>query len=105
MKDLGDIIDACQTDEEVTEEELRYAVCAMNSIITLNKGSLDNLVKGEKEGRKGFIYSAMFQYEERHKMMHRALNKDPKEWLGWNYDFKNIEYVNKMKRLNKIFEE
>jgi len=101
MKDLGDIIEACRTNEDATEEELRYAVLAQSALMTFDRGDLQKLV--EKEGKPSLFFTPTKMFEERHSRMHRALNKSPKEWLGWDYDFKNPDYVERMKRIAKIF--
>jgi hypothetical protein len=104
MRTLFEIIEAVKNNETVTEDEMRYSICAMDALMVFDRESFMTLVKGEEKGKNKFIYSPKFQLTERFERIKSALNKNPKEWLGENYDFKNPEYQKRRKSINRIFE-
>jgi len=83
MESLGSIIEAAKSGEKPNYDELRYAVCAMSSLMVFDLMALRALADAEKQNKKRILsYSAVFQYEERMKRVYQALNKSPLEWLG-----------------------
>ncbi len=83
MRTLYEIIQMCKVGEIPTVDEMRYAICAMNSLNTFDGMALRDLAEAEKKGKKPFMLSsAEWQNKEHHSRWHRALNISPKEWLG-----------------------
>ena len=105
MRTLFEIIEAVKNNETLTEDEMRYSICAMDALMTFDRKSFMTLVEGEEKGKNKFIYSPTFQFKERFERIKSALNKSPKEWLGEDYDFKNEEYQKRRKSISKIFND
>lgn len=106
MKKLGDIIDEAMDGEKPDYDDLRYAVCAMSSLMTFYRMSLSNLVKAERENKKKILsYSAVFQYEEMFNTIKKAFSKSPKEWLGADNDPDSLQVQERRKSHLKIVEK
>lgn len=101
MRTLSQIIDAAKGAQPATEEELRYALCAMDSLATFDGMDLMHLGSREKEGKP---LGAWMYYEESFNRRKRALAKSPKDWLGFGYDPLNPEYQQRRGTANRIFD-
>jgi hypothetical protein len=98
MKNLGEIIDQVRSGEKPDYEELRYAICAMDALMTFDRMALMKLSVAESEGKKPvLIYSAQWQFEENFNRVKRALGQSPKEFMGWNNDPENPEFLKRRK--------
>lgn len=82
---LGEIIRAVRAGERPGYDDLRLALCAMDHLMTFDRTALERLAVAEKEGQKPFLTrSAVYQFEERHGRVSRALEKTPLAFLGEN---------------------
>lgn len=105
MRTLGEIIEAVKNGEKPEYDELRYALCALDSLHTFDSTALRNLAEAELENKKQIlVYRPTWQYEESFNRNKRALSKTPKEWLGWNNDPDNPDYIKRRKAGIKIME-
>jgi hypothetical protein len=86
MKNLSEIIENCKLDKSVDNEDLQYAVIALTKIANMGASTIRHLYKEEAR------LSDKLRCENFHKAYNSALNKHPKEWIGWNDDPKNPEY-------------
>jgi hypothetical protein len=90
MRNLSEIIEDCKLNGRPDYEELRYSVLVMTGILNMVNSELIKLyIEGEmpKEViRKIKLEKGVCT------MYHTALNKSPKEYLGWNNDPENLEY-------------
>lgn len=90
MRILAEIIEDCKTNGRPDYEELRYSVLVMTGILNLVNSELVRLyVEGKMPSeivRKMELDSGICT------MYGKALNKSPKEYLGWNNDPENPEY-------------
>ncbi|HEP8420918.1 TPA: hypothetical protein VDT97_000756 [Pseudomonas aeruginosa] len=103
MRTLGEIIEACRGGETPDVEELRYAVCAMDALMTFDRQAIWKLADAEKEGKKPFlVYSAIWQRDENFDRVKRALAKDPKSYVGWNNDPDNPEFLARRRQSVKL---
>lgn len=106
MKKLRDIINECMDGYEPEYDDLRYAVCAMQALMTFDRMALMNLVKAEKENKKPILsYSAEFQWKERFDRIKTAYGKSPKEWLGENNDPNNLAVQERRNISKKIVQK
>lgn len=84
---LAGIIGAVRDGERPDYEDLRYAICAMEALAVFNQNALMKLAQAETEGKKPFLTSsAVWQSNESFARASRAMNKPPKEYVGWNND-------------------
>lgn len=87
MRTLGEIIEAARSGEKPTVDELRYAVCALDILMTFDRNALFKLAEAEQAGKKAvLVYSPTWQRDESFNRVKRALEKSPKEYLGPNFD-------------------
>lgn len=107
MKTLGEIIDAARSGERPDYDELRYAVCAMDMLMTFDRQAIWKLAEAESESKRPFlVFSGVWQRDENFGRVKRAMARPPKEYLGPNYDpdrpevqerrAKSIALMNKM---------
>jgi hypothetical protein len=103
MKSLSDVIQQTMDGGKPEYEELRYALLAMSSLSVFNRQAFMRLADAEKSGKKPFMTtSANWQFEEHYRREQAALSKPPKEWLGWNNDPENPEFLKRRKISQKI---
>lgn len=87
LKTLGEIIDAAKSGQVQDVDDLRYAVCALDALMTFDRQAIWKLVEAESAGKKPFlVYSATWQRDEQFNRVKRALGKAPREWLGPTHD-------------------
>ena len=106
MRKLSEIVEAVQGNEQVTEEELRYALCAVNALAGFDTRALRKLYSAEVEGKRPFLVnSAVYQADESHKRWKAALAMPPKEFVGWNDDPVNPDYQERRRASAALFEK
>jgi len=94
MRTLGEIVDAVRDGERPDYEELRYAVCALEALLTFDRIAFGRLAEAEMEQRKPLLTrSAKWQFGEWLSRVQRARAKSPKEWVGWNNDPENPDFL------------
>ncbi len=104
MRTLTDIIEVVRKNQECTQEGLIYSLIALEALSTFDSLSLQRLAEESNKFRtpKG-------EYEESFRRWKTALNKSPKEWVGWENDPKNPECLKRrsisLKLINKFLEK
>lgn len=90
MRNLSQIIEDCKINGRPDYDELRYSVLVMTGILNLVNSELTKLYVEDNMPnefiRKIKLDSGICS------MYGKALNKSPKEYLGWNHDPENPEY-------------
>jgi len=89
MRILADIVEDCKCNKRPDYEELRYALLVYSFMLNMDHRVLRECLTSEKEMAP--IIKKM-RAENSFNMYHTALNKSPKEYLGWNNDPENPEY-------------
>ena len=103
---LFEIIDLVKDGKEATYNDLCYAVCALTALNTFDGMAIDKLAEGEREDKPKILsWSAVFQQEERFNRHKAALSKNPKDWIGWNNDPNNPDYIKRRKAAIKLAEK
>jgi len=78
VKTLSEILDAVKSQENVTDQELRYALLAMENLWTFSMMDLRRLASGDTH------LSTEKTHEEAFWRNKRCLSAPPKKWLGDN---------------------
>lgn len=104
MRTLMEITDAVLENQSATEEEVRYALIAFQSLATFDRMFLIRFAAEDPKDRPSAL-SANIQANECFKRWKRALAQDAKVWVGWNNDPANPEYQQRRKVALKIFEK
>jgi hypothetical protein len=90
MRNLSDIIEDCKLNKKLDYDELKYALLVMTGVLNLvNLELVELYAKGKMPGeleRKVKLENGICT------MYHKALNRPPKEYLGWDNDPENPEY-------------
>jgi len=86
MRELNEIIEDCKLNKEADNTELKYAVITLTSLMNMASSTLRSLYKDDMN-----LFVKM-KFDNIHNAYHTALNKSPKDWLGWNNDPENPEY-------------
>lgn len=93
-KTLGEIIEAVRDGERPEYDDLRYAICAMSALSIFDRQAFMKLAEAERETKKPFmVTSAQWQWEEHFNRTKRAMGKPPKDYVGWNNDPENPEFL------------
>ena len=99
MRNLSKIIESCKLNESVDNVELKYATIALTSLVNFSMSTIMRIYdKSENQFDK-------MRAENVHNAYSKALNKSPKEWLGWNNDPENPEYQRFHSLGNKLVEK
>jgi hypothetical protein len=94
MRTLFEIVDGAKDGNMPTHEECYWAMLALSALHYFDHSNLRTLCF--KETTNPIINK--LKAEESFKRFQAALNKSPKEWVGWNNDPANLEY----QRMRKI---
>lgn len=106
MKTLEQIVSEVRDGGRPEYEELRYAICAMEALLTFNRLAFSKLARAEQEGKKPFLTSsAVWQRDENFNRNNRAYSKPPKEYVGWGNDPDNPEFLKRRKTSIKIMDK
>lgn len=103
---LGQIIEAVRSGQRPSYEDLRYAICAIVALCVFDSQALQRLAEAEKDGKHAFMAaSAEWQWNEHFERRKRALNKVPKEYVGWANDPENPEFLERRGQAVRLFEK
>lgn len=101
---LGEIIEAVRNGERPDYDDLRYAICALDALATFDRLAFVALAEAENKGLKPILTrSAVFQWEMNFNRNKVALSKPPKEYVGWNNDPDNPEFLERRAKTVDLF--
>lgn len=104
-KTLREIIEAVRDGERPEYDDLRYAICAMSALSIFDRQAFMKLAEAERESKKPFmVTSAQWQWEEHFNRTKRAMAKAPKEYVGWNNDPDNPEFLERRKHATRLMD-
>ena len=103
-KTLSEIVNEVKSGNKPDYDDLKYAICALDALLTFEGSALTQLYKSEKENKRKLLSnSAVWQHEESFRRNKAAFNKPPKEWIGWSNDPENPEYLKRRNLSIKLF--
>lgn len=102
MRTLYEIIDSAKAGEMPTHEECYWAMLVFHFLENMDNIDLVRLSSREHKSDKPVLGVTWFA-EESCRRVKTALEKDPKEFIGWNNDPANPEVQERRKRALKIF--
>jgi hypothetical protein len=103
---LLDIIEAVKSNEPVGTEDMIYTILALDNLLFFERQSIRTLANGGRGNQKpSFIYDPLYQEKESFRRIKNAIEKDPKEWLGWNNDPKNPDYQYDKEMAHKVLDK
>lgn len=102
MRTLLEIIEDVKDNKRPDYEELRYALLVYNFLFNMDHRVLREILLSDKEIPK-FIKELKAQNS--FDMAKNALNKPPKEYLGWNSDPGNPDYQKFREMGNKLLDK
>lgn len=89
MRNLHEIIEDCKLNKKPDYDELKYALLVMSGVLNLVNYELCKLYA---EGKMPNEFIRKLKLDGICSMYRKALNKPPKEYLGWGNDPENPEY-------------
>jgi hypothetical protein len=101
MRSLSEIIDAAKSNSSASEEELRYALVALEGLSVFDRTFLIRFAGDDPPSS----LCCKMEATESFRRFKTALAKDPKEWLGPNNDPANPEYQRRRSIALKIFDK
>ena len=99
MRTLYEIIEDVQDGKKPEYEEIRYALLAYRSMFVMDHRNLREELMGEKPSPD---FVKKMRADNSFAMFKGAMNKSPKEWVGWGNDPDNPEYQKFRKMGEKI---
>jgi len=99
MRTLSEILEAIKSGEKPGYEECYWAVLALDSLNHFNFVALERL----SEYKKG-PFGPGFEFQESFNREKAALDKSPREWVGWTYDPSNPDYQQSRRAALSVFE-
>lgn len=100
METLYEIIENVKDNKRPDYEELRYALLVLDFMFNMDHSNLRKELLSDKKDPE-FIREIKAQNS--FDMAKGALNKPPKDYLGWDNDPENPEYQKRREMSNKIF--
>lgn len=102
MRTLFEIIEDVKDNKKPEYEELRYALLVYNFMFIMDHRNLrEELLKEERPAKFIRELKAQNSFD----MAKNALNKSPKEYLGWKDDPENPEYQKFRQMGNKLIDK
>ncbi len=103
MRTLEEIIDSAKNGEMPTHEECYYAMLVYEAMFNIDHRHLREVLLSNKPQTKITKTINKLRAENSFNMYKGALNKPPKEWLGWHNDPTNPNYQKMRKITLEIF--
>lgn len=102
MRNLGQIVEDVKDGKKPDYEELRYALLAYVSMFNIEHRQLrEELLRDKPQPQ----FLRDMKLKNSFDMYKGALNKSPKEWLGWANDPDNPEYQRMRQAGNKLIDK
>lgn len=101
MRILAEIIEDVKSGKEVSNEELKYSLLVYESMFNMDHRNLRESLISEKVNP----LVNKLRADNSFNMFKNALNRSPKEYLGWNNDPDNPEYQKRRKIGLKILDK
>lgn len=105
MRTLAEIVTLTKENERLEYDELRYAVCALSSLLAFARNDMMRLSEAERKGKPHVFCTPTRMFDEQFDRTKQAFSISPKQWLGWAYDPENPDYVTRQKAAQKLFEK
>lgn len=105
MKTLGEIVDLVRSGGHPKYEDLKYAVCALDTLLALDRMAFLKLAEAEENNnitKPLLIYCASWHCDENFSRIRRAYAKNPRDYIGWAHDPKNPDAIKKYKASMEI---
>lgn len=106
MRTLGEIIDSVKDGFEPTKDELYYSLLALSALHYFDHSHIQKIVGlgevGDPNRQK--IFAEVYAKDSL-KRFKRALEIDPKEYVGWENDPHNPDYQRQRKVFKRIFDK
>lgn len=83
MRTIAEVLELVKGGGDATEEELRYTLIALEALSTMDGSALRR--------------ASRMEWGERFTRWKRALNQQPKKYVGWNNDPDNPDYQRRRK--------
>jgi len=103
---LDEIIETVKSNKPVDTEDMIYAILMLDSLWFFEKRAIRDLADAKRGIRKAMLNGdPLFQEKESFRRTKISVDKNPKEWMGWNNDPKNPDYQNRKELGCKILEK
>ena len=90
---LYEIIESIKSNKPVNDEDMKYAILMLDSLWFFEKRAIRDLADAKRGTRIAMLNGdPLFQEKESFRRTKTALDKNPKEWMGWNNDPNNPDY-------------
>ncbi len=102
MRTLGEIIEDVKSDVKVTREEMIYSLLCMANLHYADHMAIRMMRDKTPANLRLVMFGPDFQVRESFDRFKKALNSDPKKFLGPDNDPKNKEYQ-EIRKKNKEY--
>ena len=103
---LYEIIQSIKLNKPVDTEDMKYAILMLDALWFFEKQSIRDLADAKRGDRLAILNGdPLHKEKESFRRTKTALDKNPKEWLGWNNDPENPDYQKRIEIGNKILEK
>lgn len=105
MKTLFEIITEIKAGQKPNYDELKYSVLALDALLYFDSKQVRDAAADYMAGKVSKIMTPEFRYNESFRRNKAAFEKNPKEYVGWNNDPENPEYLKRVIDSNRLFEK
>lgn len=103
---LAQILDCVREGNTPEPDDMRYALRAMEVLLTFDRMAFMKLSEAETKGLKPILTrSCEWQFEEYFRRVNSAMEKPPGQWLGSAHSPDNLEFIERAKQANKIVQK
>lgn len=101
MRTLYEIINSAKDGDMPTHEECYWAMLCYEAMLFFDHKNLCDALMKKPEPE----FIRKMKAENSFDMIKKAMNKSPKDWIGWDNDPSNPEYQQRRKIGNALFEK
>ena len=105
MSTLFEIITEIKGGKKPEYNDLLYSVLALDALLYFDSKQIRDAASDYISGKIPKIQTPEFRHYESRTRNKAAFEKDPKEWVGWNSDPENPEYLKRVQTSNKLLEK
>lgn len=106
MRTLGEIVVSVKDGFEPTKDELYYSLLALSALHYFDHSDIQKIARlGEADDPNRQKIFAEVLAEDSLKRFKRALEIDPKEYVGWENDPHNPDYQKQREVFKRVFDE
>jgi len=105
LKTLFEIITEIKAGQKPDYDDLRYSVLALDALLYFDSKQIRDAAAEYAAGKVPKIQTPEFRHNESFRRNKAAFEKNPKQYVGWNNDPENPEYLKRVETSIRLFKK